>query len=115
MKFCDFDTIIELTITTVGKPAIYIDNGLQSTIEDIERFEFIKTELSTMLPSVEIHEILHDSRGLLFFDNKDEMERVMEFLCSDIISDSSFDAISFDETGTALIDNGVSDESYLKV
>lgn len=105
MKYCDIKTIVELAVRYVDKPAIYFKNNYESTSGDIESLEIIKLELSTMIDDNIIHELLLNDSGLLFFDNKDEIEKVMDFFCSDRVNSDKFLVYSMDEYGNILNTN----------
>lgn len=109
MKICQWTEVHSLAVKQVGKPAVYVSNGLEMTPEDDKIWEFVLTEMKSIYGdnTDEYYSIMAGlvSGGLFFFDTKDEQYRFYRVFEQPLTDSSAIYSCTYSADGACQTEN----------
>jgi len=102
------NSVVEFAVRFIGKPCVYIDNGLEfDTVEDEIVWKYVTDELVRLYSHdmylTVVNTVLHG--GLIAFDTEKEQEELYSIFTSQEVHASGIYAVAFDKDGNAMDEN----------
>lgn len=109
MNVCQWNEIQSLAVKQVGKPAVYVGNGLEyDTPQDDEIWKFIVSEVKTIYGgSDKFYDIMSGLVGgsMFFFDTEEEQHRFYRIFEQPLTDSSAVYACTYGSDGQCQTEN----------
>jgi hypothetical protein len=110
MKSLQWHEIVGLAVKQVGRPAVYVSNGLDiSNTEDANVWIFVLAQVKKFCgdDTGRFHDMMASlvSCGLFFFGNEKEQREFYRIFESPLTDSSAIYACTYDDQGTCMTEN----------
>ena len=110
MKALNWAEINSMAVKQMGKPAVYVGNGLEyDTPKDDEIWKFVMAEIKSICggETDEFYTVMASlvSGGLFFFDSKEEQYRFYKIFEQPLTDSSAIYACTYNSDGTCETEN----------
>lgn len=110
MKICQWNEINGLAVKQIGKPAVYVSNGLKyDSPEEDQIWEFVREEMKSIYGdgTDEFRAVLSGliNGGLFFFDTEEEQYRFYRVFEQPLTDSSAIYACTYNSDGECETEN----------
>jgi hypothetical protein len=109
VKVCQWNEIHSLAVKQMGKPAVYVGNGLEyNTPEDDEIWKFVQSEVKAIYGETnEFYNVMSGlvSGSMFFFDSTEEQYRFYRIFEQPLTDSSAIYACTYDSDGQCQTEN----------